>query len=134
MAAQLKVTQIKSVISEKQNQRDTLRSLGLKRIGDSVVREPVGVCALITPWNWPLNQVVLKVIWVANKRFEISKFKFKFPRARTYEIIGLVLGCTSSGARPQARASGGTCPHSDNHAKGEVGPAHKHYAAIVCWQ
>jgi large subunit ribosomal protein L30 len=39
MAARLKVTQIKSVISEKQNQRDTLRSLGLKRIGDSVVRE-----------------------------------------------------------------------------------------------
>ena len=33
--ATLKVTQIKSVISEKQNQRDTLRSLGLKRIGDS---------------------------------------------------------------------------------------------------
>lgn len=38
MAANLKVTQIKSVISEKQNQRDTLRSLGLKRIGDTVVR------------------------------------------------------------------------------------------------
>ena len=34
----LKITQTKSVISEKQNQRDTLRSLGLKRIGDSVVR------------------------------------------------------------------------------------------------
>ena len=33
------------------------------------------------------------VRWVGNKRFEISKFKFKFPRARTYEIIGLVLGC-----------------------------------------
>ena len=39
MAARLKVTQIKSKISEKQNQRDTLRSLGLKRIGDTVVRE-----------------------------------------------------------------------------------------------
>ena len=39
MAQRLKVTQIKSVISEKQNQRDTLRSLGLKRIGDVVVRE-----------------------------------------------------------------------------------------------
>jgi len=37
--ARLKVTQTKSKISEKQNQRDTLRSLGLKRIGDSVVRE-----------------------------------------------------------------------------------------------
>lgn len=24
-------------------------------------REPVGVCALITPWNWPINQVVCKV-------------------------------------------------------------------------
>lgn len=37
--AALKVTQIKSRVSEKQNQRDTLRSLGLRRIGDSVVRE-----------------------------------------------------------------------------------------------
>ena len=37
--ARLKITQIKSKISEKQNQRDTLRSLGLKRINDSVVRE-----------------------------------------------------------------------------------------------
>ena len=38
MAKSLKVTQIKSKISEKQNQRDTLRSLGLKRIGHSVTR------------------------------------------------------------------------------------------------
>ena len=37
--AQLRVTQTKGKISEKQNQRDTLRSLGLKRIGDVVVRE-----------------------------------------------------------------------------------------------
>jgi len=35
----LKITQTKSVISEKQNQRDTLRTLGLKKIGQSVVRE-----------------------------------------------------------------------------------------------
>lgn len=26
-----------------------------------VVREAIGVCALITPWNWPLNQIVCKV-------------------------------------------------------------------------
>ena len=31
--------------------------------------------------------------WAANKRLETSKFKFKFPRARNIEIIGLVLGC-----------------------------------------
>jgi aldehyde dehydrogenase (NAD+) len=26
-----------------------------------IVREPIGVCGLITPWNWPLNQVTVKV-------------------------------------------------------------------------
>ncbi len=27
----------------------------------SVVHEPIGVVAMITPWNWPLNQIVSKV-------------------------------------------------------------------------
>mgnify|MGYP002880756161 FL=1 len=27
-----------------------------------IIREPIGVCGLITPWNWPMNQVTLKVI------------------------------------------------------------------------
>ena len=26
-----------------------------------IVREPVGVCALLAPWNWPMNQVTCKV-------------------------------------------------------------------------
>jgi len=26
-----------------------------------VVKEPIGVCGLITPWNWPLNQIACKV-------------------------------------------------------------------------
>lgn len=26
-----------------------------------IAKEPIGVCALITPWNWPVNQVVCKV-------------------------------------------------------------------------
>jgi aldehyde dehydrogenase (NAD+) len=30
--------------------------------GDTVVREPIGVCGLITPWNWPINQIALKVV------------------------------------------------------------------------
>ena len=37
--AQLKVTQKKSEIGGTSNQRNTLRSLGLKRIGDTVVQE-----------------------------------------------------------------------------------------------
>lgn len=26
-----------------------------------IVKEPIGVCGLITPWNWPLNQIACKV-------------------------------------------------------------------------
>ncbi|MEU6403564.1 50S ribosomal protein L30 [Streptomyces sp. NPDC046985] len=37
--AQLKIKQVKSYIGSKQNHRDTLRSLGLKRLGDVVVKE-----------------------------------------------------------------------------------------------
>ena len=27
-----------------------------------ITYEPIGVCGLITPWNWPINQITLKVI------------------------------------------------------------------------
>ena len=27
----------------------------------TVVREPIGVVGMITPWNWPLNQIARKV-------------------------------------------------------------------------
>ncbi|BCT77145.1 50S ribosomal protein L30 [Sinomonas cyclohexanicum] len=37
--ATLEITQIKGVIGAKQNQRETLRSLGLKRIGHTVTRK-----------------------------------------------------------------------------------------------
>jgi aldehyde dehydrogenase (NAD+) len=33
-----------------------------RRGSTRLVLEPVGVCALITPWNWPINQVAAKVI------------------------------------------------------------------------
>jgi len=36
--------------------------LSPKSPNDRIIREAVGVCALITPWNWPMNQVTLKVI------------------------------------------------------------------------
>ncbi|WP_062207455.1 50S ribosomal protein L30 [Streptomyces sp. NBRC 109706] len=37
--AQLKITQVKSRIGTKQNHRQTLRSLGLRRINDVVLKE-----------------------------------------------------------------------------------------------
>ena len=35
--------------------------LGEHAPGNRILREPIGVCGLITPWNWPMNQVMLKV-------------------------------------------------------------------------
>ena len=33
-----------------------------ERVGNSrIYREPIGVCGLITPWNWPINQIACKV-------------------------------------------------------------------------
>ncbi|MFD6897602.1 aldehyde dehydrogenase family protein [Rhodococcus sp. NPDC060086] len=32
-----------------------------QRGGSLVVKEPIGVCGLITPWNWPINQIGVKV-------------------------------------------------------------------------
>lgn len=29
---------------------------------DRILYEPIGVCGLITPWNWPMNQIALKVM------------------------------------------------------------------------
>jgi len=31
--------------------------------GSTLIRlEPIGVCGLITPWNWPINQIVVKIL------------------------------------------------------------------------
>ncbi|APG85489.1 aldehyde dehydrogenase family protein [Sinorhizobium americanum] len=44
---------------------DALKRLKLREKlpnGDTLMREPIGVCGLITPWNWPVNQIALKVV------------------------------------------------------------------------
>ena len=41
---------------EKLEERITLSN------GDILLKEPVGVCGLITPWNWSINQITLKVL------------------------------------------------------------------------
>ncbi len=38
------------------------KALGDHAKNQRILYEPKGVCALITPWNWPINQVCLKVI------------------------------------------------------------------------
>ncbi|GAB2669453.1 50S ribosomal protein L30 [Nocardia goodfellowii] len=55
--AQLKVTQIKSTIGAKANQRDSMRTLGLRKIRQTVVRED-------TPQNRGLINVVRHLVTV----------------------------------------------------------------------
>lgn len=40
---------------------DFVRPLGDHAPNDRIALEPVGVAALITPWNWPISQITLKV-------------------------------------------------------------------------
>ena len=55
--AQLKVTQIRSTIGSKHNQRESMRTLGLRKIRQSVVRED-------TPENLGLINVVRHLVTV----------------------------------------------------------------------
>ena len=52
---------IKNFISAFQN-FEFIKPLGPQAPNDRIALEPIGVVGLITPWNWPMNQVTLKVI------------------------------------------------------------------------
>ena len=41
---------------------DFERELRPNTPNDRIIYEPIGVCGLITPWNWPMNQISLKVM------------------------------------------------------------------------
>ena len=41
---------------------DFERELRPNTPNDRIIYEPIGVCGLITPWNWPMNQIALKVM------------------------------------------------------------------------
>ena len=44
------------------DQMEWIRPLNAQSPNDRIALEPIGVVGLITPWNWPMNQVTLKVI------------------------------------------------------------------------
>ena len=44
------------------DQLDWIRPLGPHAPNDRLALEPIGVVGLITPWNWPMNQIALKAI------------------------------------------------------------------------
>ncbi|MFS2198775.1 aldehyde dehydrogenase family protein [Pseudomonas sp. Pseusp3] len=66
MGAPLAFARSAQVYSGRAHLEENIRALEAfsfeERLGNTlVIREPIGVCALITPWNWPLNQIVCKV-------------------------------------------------------------------------
>jgi aldehyde dehydrogenase (NAD+) len=64
MGSPIKATmQVTGAAEQFRQARKTLAAYQFERpFEGSIVRlEPIGVCGLITPWNWPLNQVASKV-------------------------------------------------------------------------
>jgi len=60
-----RAAQADAAIGHLQGFIDALKELEERKVlanGDILLREPIGVCGLITPWNWPMNQIALKVI------------------------------------------------------------------------
>lgn len=57
--------QVNGPIEHMQVARDLIATYPFEtRIGDTVIRrEPIGVCALIAPWNWPIQTPVVKFIY-----------------------------------------------------------------------
>ena len=60
-----RTAQADAAIGHLQGFIDALEELEERKVlanSDILLREPIGVCGLITPWNWPMNQIALKVI------------------------------------------------------------------------
>jgi aldehyde dehydrogenase (NAD+) len=52
-------------------------------IGSAIVRrEPIGVCALISPWNWPIQTGVIKLIYALAAEFTLGLATTVHPAAR----------------------------------------------------
>ncbi|MEY3526466.1 MAG: hypothetical protein RI997_575, partial [Pseudomonadota bacterium] len=57
-----RAAQADAAIGHLQGFIDALEELEERKVlasGDILLREPIGVCGLITPWNWPMNQIAL---------------------------------------------------------------------------
>ena len=57
--------QVKSSAGHMRVARDVIRDYEFERqLDDTIIRrEPIGVCGLISPWNWPIQTSVIKVIY-----------------------------------------------------------------------
>ncbi|GMG85175.1 aldehyde dehydrogenase family protein [Paralimibaculum aggregatum] len=41
---------------------DFAEEIGTEAAPETVLHEPIGICGIITPWNWPMNQMMAKVV------------------------------------------------------------------------
>ncbi|MGW2328743.1 aldehyde dehydrogenase family protein [Streptomyces sp. NPDC001700] len=78
---------------------DRVLDTGSPEIDSRVVREPVGVCALITPWNYPLLQTAWKV---APALAAGNTFVLKPSELTPHTAIGLMRLLTEAGVPPGA--------------------------------
>ena len=87
-----------------------------------IVREPVGVCGLITPWNWPANQIACKVApalaagcTMVLKPSEIAPLSA--PHLR---------GDPARGRRAEGRVQPGERRRPDRRRRAVLAPRHRH--------
>jgi aldehyde dehydrogenase (NAD+) len=88
--------------------------------GDTLLREPIGPAGLITPWNWPINQIALKVLpALATGCPAILKPSEHTPlSAQIYAEILHDAGVPAGGFRADPRDRGG----GRRHARPASGP------------
>ena len=70
---------------------DALKALHMRQTlpnGDVVLHEPVGVCGLITPWNWPINQIALKPNRVEGGASTGHRLHLRAEAVRIYILVG----------------------------------------------
>ena len=86
-----------------------------------ILREPIGVCALITPWNWPINQIAAKVApalatgcTMVLKPSELSPFSAQI-WTEVFDAAGVPAGVFNmiNGTGPEAGAALSAHPEVD---------------------
>ena len=67
-----------------------------------MIYEPIGVCGLITPWNWPMNQVTLKVVPALGAGCTVVRETFR-NRADVLHVVCRIHRCSRITRRLQSR-------------------------------
>ena len=103
------------------------RPLGPHAPGERIFHEPIGVVALITPWNWPMNQIALKVAPAL-----LAGCTMVLKPSEEAPLSGLVFcrdrgcgGAAAGGLQPRERGRAGGGQHAERASRCRHGELHR---------